>query len=232
MSRESEPRHEEPGEGAAGGLASRSFLGLLTAQFLGAVNDNMFRWLVVPIGKEMVSEEQASLALAVGLICFVLPYLLLAATAGYLADRFSKRTVIVGCKVAELVMLIMGVGAILSGSLWLMFGVVFLLGAQSALFGPSKFGSIPEIVRSDRISAANGLIGMTTVVAIVAGSGGGACLYELTAPAGRPSSRRAARATRGGPTSSRAPTARCFSAWTASTPRRPPTSATRWQWAT
>jgi len=185
LSRESEPRREKPGEGAAGGLASRSFLGLLVAQFLGAVNDNMFRWLVVPIGKEMVSEEQASLALAVGLICFVLPYLLLAATAGYLADRFSKRTVIVGCKVAELVMLILGVGAILSGSLWLMFGVVFLLGAQSALFGPSKFGSIPEIVRSDRISAANGLIGMTTVVAIVAGSVGGACLYELTAPAGR-----------------------------------------------
>jgi len=158
---------------------------LLVTQFLGAVNDNMFRWLVVPIGKEMVPEEHASLALSAGLACFVLPYLLLAATAGYLADRFSKRTVIVGCKVAELAIMVLGVAAILTGNLYIMFAVVALLGSQSALFGPSKFGSIPEIVRSDRISAANGLIGMTTVMAIVLGSVGGACLYELTAPGGR-----------------------------------------------
>jgi acyl-[acyl-carrier-protein]-phospholipid O-acyltransferase/long-chain-fatty-acid--[acyl-carrier-protein] ligase len=182
---ETEPTPATADHGGPGGLSSRSFLGLLIAQFLGAVNDNMFRWLVVPIGKQMIPEGQASLALAVGLVCLVLPFLLLAATAGYLADRFSKRTVIVSCKLAELVILVLGVAAVLSGSLWMMFGVVFLLGSQSALFGPSKFGSIPEIVRTDRISAANGLIGMTTVVAIVIGSIGGACLYELTAPMGR-----------------------------------------------
>jgi len=185
LSPETQPTPEMPEHGGAGGLTSRSFLGLLVAQFFGAVNDNMFRWLVVPIGKQMIPEEHASLALSVVVICLELPFLLLAAVAGYLADRFSKRTVIVGCKVAELVILILGVATILSGNLWLMFGVVFLLGSQSALFGPSKFGSIPEIVRPDRISAANGLIGMTTVVAIVIGSIGGACLYELTAPLGR-----------------------------------------------
>ncbi len=186
MSTETSQRNDSPDEdGVRGGLTSRSFLGLLLAQFLGAVNDNMFRWLVVPIGKQMIAREHAPLALAGGLICFVLPYLLLAATAGYLADRLSKRTVIVGCKLAELCFLILGLGAILSGSLWFMFGVVFLLGGQAALFGPSKFGSIPEIVRRDRISAANGLVGMTTVMAIVIGSIGGACLYELTAPVGR-----------------------------------------------
>lgn len=172
-------------EETGGGLRSRSFLGLLVTQFLGAVNDNMFRWLVVPIGKEMVSEEYAAVALSAGLACFVLPYLLLAAVAGYLADRFSKRTVIVGCKVAELVIMLIGVAAILLGNLYLMFAVVALMGSQSALFGPSKFGSIPEIVRSEYISKANGLIGMTTVLAIVLGSVGGAFLYELTAPAGQ-----------------------------------------------
>ncbi|OHB66293.1 MAG: hypothetical protein A2V70_12470 [Planctomycetes bacterium RBG_13_63_9] len=169
-----------------GGLRSRSFTGLLVTQFLGAVNDNMFRWLVVPLGKDIVGQEHAAVALSVGLACFVVPYLMLAAPAGYLADRFSKRTVIVGCKVGELVIAILGVASLFVGSLapglalYLMFAVIALMGAQSALFGPSKFGSIPEMVRSDRISAANGLIGMTTVVAIVAGTIAGNCLYGLT----------------------------------------------------
>jgi acyl-[acyl-carrier-protein]-phospholipid O-acyltransferase/long-chain-fatty-acid--[acyl-carrier-protein] ligase len=185
LSDEKHPPSDIPNYGVRGGLRSRSFLGLLVTQFFGAVNDNMFRWLVVPIGKEMVSEDNASMALSAGLACFVLPYLVLAAPAGYLADRFSKRTVIVGCKVAELVIMIAGIAAILAGNLYLMFAVVALMGSQSALFGPSKFGSIPEIVRPDRISAANGLIGMTTVLAIVLGSIGGAFLYELTAPIGQ-----------------------------------------------
>ena len=77
-----------------GGLASRSFLGLLATQFLVVLNDNMFRWLVVPIGKELLGPEHADRALSLGLACFVLPYIFLAAPAGYLADRFSKRTVI------------------------------------------------------------------------------------------------------------------------------------------
>ena len=177
-----QPKHHSGGD-TRGGLRSRSFFGLLSTQFLGAVNDNMFRWLVVPIGKDLVGEEHAAMALSVGLACFVLPYLFLAAPAGYLADRFSKRNVIVGCKVAELVIMVLGVGAIMTGNLYVMFAVVALMGSQSAIFGPSKFGSIPEIVRSDRISAANGMIGMTTVLAIVVGTIGGAMLYVVTSPA-------------------------------------------------
>lgn len=177
-----------------GGLGSRSFLGLLATQFLGAVNDNMFRWLVVPIGKEIVAElygpKHVPVALSAGLACFVVPYILLAAPAGHLADRYSKRTVIVACKVAELVIMLLGVAAILTGgfsstlALCLMFAVVALMGSQSALFSPSKFGSIPEIVRSERISAANGLVGMTTVLAIVVGTVAGNLLYVLTKPLG------------------------------------------------
>lgn len=171
-----------------GGLMSRSFLGLLATQFLGAVNDNMFRWLVVPIGKRIVETtvgpEHVTVALSAGLACFVLPYLFLAAPAGYLADRFSKRTVIIGCKVAEIVIMVLGIGVILSGNLYLMFAVVALMGSQSALFAPSKFGSIPEIVREDRISAANGWVGMTTVLAIVLGTIGGSLLYTVTTQIG------------------------------------------------
>ncbi|MGE0608183.1 MAG: acyl-[ACP]--phospholipid O-acyltransferase [Pirellulales bacterium] len=167
-------------------LMSGSFLGLLVTQLLGALNDNVFRWLVVPIAKQMfipmVGDETRaeSLALSVGLACLVAPYLLLAAPAGYLADRYSKRAVIVNCKIAEILLMLLGVGAIYLGNIYLLFTVVFLMGSQSALFGPSKLGCIPEMVRPDRISAANGLVGLTTVIAVVVGAVVGGYLYELT----------------------------------------------------
>ena len=56
-----------------GGLATRSFLGLLVTQFLVALNDNMFRWLIVPIGKDILGAEHADRALSMGLVCLVLP---------------------------------------------------------------------------------------------------------------------------------------------------------------
>lgn len=168
-----------------GGLRSRSFLGLLVTQFLGETNNNIFRWLIIPIAKWNVGPENEDAALTAGAVCVVLPYVLLAAPAGYAADRFSKRSVIVGCKLAEFLLMLLGIATILIGNLYLMFAVLLLMGCQAAVFAPSKYGSIPEIVRTDRISAANGLIGLTTVMAIVTGTVTGSCLYDLTEPDGQ-----------------------------------------------
>ena len=161
------------------GLWTRSFLALLVTQFLVTLNDNMFRWLVIPIGKQLMGEDNARTA---GSISFLLPFVLLAAPAGYLADRFSKRNVIVGCKVAEIVIVALGVLAILSGSVIWMLVVLTLLASQAALFSPAKMGSIPEIVRADQISAANGWIGLTSMVGIILGSVAGGYLFSLTTP--------------------------------------------------
>ena len=171
-----------PEDDPRGGLLSRSFLGLLVTQFLVALNDNMFRWLIVPIGKDLVGQD---LALSLGAACFLLPFVVLAAPAGFLADRFSKRRVMIGCKVAEIVIMTLGVLVIVSGNMPLMFFVLFLMGAQSAIFSPSKYGSIPELVRPDRISAANGVIGMTTMFAVILGTVAGGYLYEATTPSKR-----------------------------------------------
>ncbi len=173
------PESERP-EATRGNLFSASFLGLLVTQLLGAANDNVLRWLVIGIGKDFVDSGNISMVLMAGTACFVLPYLFLAAPAGYLADRFSKRTVIVGCKFAEVVIMVLAVGAILAESLTLLLIVVALMGAQSALFGPSKLGSIPEMLKSKHISAANGLIGLTTVIATVVGMGVGSWLADAT----------------------------------------------------
>ncbi len=160
-----------------GGLLSRSFLALLVTQFLVAWNDSMFRWLIVPIGKDLIGTDRA---LALGGALFLLPFVLFTAVAGYLADRYSKRGVMVGCKVAEFVVMAGGIVAILSGNVVWMLVVLFAMGTQSAIFSPSKFGSIPEIVRHDRISAANGWIGMSTMAAVILGTVAGGYLYDWT----------------------------------------------------
>ena len=143
----------------------------------------MFRWLVVPIGTELLGSEE--LAASLGAACFILPFLVFAAPAGYLADRFSKRNVIVCCKVAEILVLSLGVTAIVLGNVYLMFVVLFLLGGQASLLITSKLGAIPELVRSEKIASANGLINMVSMAAIIIGTIAGGVLYDRTGPVGR-----------------------------------------------
>ena len=166
-----------------GGLRSGSFLGLLATQFLGALNDNQFRWLVILIGSRKIGEAQAT---SLGVACFTLPYLLFATHAGFLADRFNKRRVIVGCKLAEIALMAVAVAGILVGNVYALLVVVFLMGAQSALFGPAKFGSIPEMLRPEKISSGNGVMALVTVVASALGTFVGFVLYrsELAARPG------------------------------------------------
>jgi acyl-[acyl-carrier-protein]-phospholipid O-acyltransferase/long-chain-fatty-acid--[acyl-carrier-protein] ligase len=160
------------------GLTSASFVGLLITQFLGCTNDNIVRWLVIGIGKTLVEPHQHSQILVAGSVCFILPYLLLAAPAGFLADRFSKRHVIVWCKVAEIVLMMLTVLAVQFGSKFGLFALIFLMNGQSALFGPAKFGSVPELLKTSAISSANGLLNLVTVLAAVVGTGVGNWLSD------------------------------------------------------
>lgn len=160
-------------------LSSLSFIGLVLTQFFGAANDNIFRWFVIGIGKERYPEDVGAILMA-GTACMVAPYLIFAPHAAYFADRFSKRSVIVSCKVAEVVIMIIGLGLALTGQLEWMLSVVFMLGAQSAMYGPAKLGAIPEILKTKHISSANGIIGLATVVATALGTIVGNLLSDYT----------------------------------------------------
>ena len=169
------------------GLKSRSFIALMMTQFLGAWNDNMFRWLLVPVAKEIINpggnqanDQGTALVLSIGLALLVLPYVLFMAPAGYLSDRYSKRSVMVACKAAEIFIMALGIWSIYLGNLYFLFAVMFLMGTQSAVFSPAKYGSLPEILKSEKISAGNGLIGLTTILAVVCGTASGLYLYGLT----------------------------------------------------
>ena len=76
------------------GVFTRSMIGLVLTQLLGAFNDNLFRWFAIKVAQTTM---EPSLALTVGIAAFTLPYLLFAVPAGFLADRFSKRNVIIAC---------------------------------------------------------------------------------------------------------------------------------------
>lgn len=160
-------------------LWSSSFLGLVLTQFLGAFNDNMIRWLAVPIAQKEIGDERA---IAVGAVCLTFPFLLLTPMAGWLADRFPKRKVIVACKFAEIVLMVLATFAILHGNAVWLFALVSLMGAQSALFGPSKFGSIPEMLPTEYLSKGNGIMGMVSIVAVGLGTIAGFVLYDATRP--------------------------------------------------
>jgi acyl-[acyl-carrier-protein]-phospholipid O-acyltransferase/long-chain-fatty-acid--[acyl-carrier-protein] ligase len=159
---------------------SVSFWGLLLTQFLTTTNDNIFRWLVIGIGKDYVDSANAAYILMAGTNCFILPYILLAAPSGYLADRFSKRRVICVLKFTEVLIMLLAWWAIGFGNLYVLFGVVTLMGVQAALFAPARLGAIPEILRSDQISMGNGLYAMMTMAATLAGTGLGNVLADVT----------------------------------------------------
>jgi 1-acyl-sn-glycerol-3-phosphate acyltransferase len=160
------------------GLKSPSFQGLLWTNWLTAINDNAFRWFVIGAGKTYFDPGEEGTVLMLATISFVIPYILLASPAGWLADRFAKRDVIVGCKVLEVVVMVIGIASLIVGSITLLMVSVFLMGAQSALFAPAKIGTIPELLDESEISTGNGIFNLATLSAVIIGMGIGGYLAD------------------------------------------------------
>lgn len=148
----------------------RSFHWFNATQFLGALNDNFFKLLVTFAVIRALGEQASELAAGAGGILFALPFLLFTPAAGVLADRFSKRTILVLAKAAEVVIMLSGAIALARGHPTALFAVLFLMSTQSALFGPAKYGIIPEIADRHRLSRANSQIVMATYLAIIIGT--------------------------------------------------------------
>jgi acyl-[acyl-carrier-protein]-phospholipid O-acyltransferase/long-chain-fatty-acid--[acyl-carrier-protein] ligase len=154
-------------------LRDRSFWGLAVTQFLGAFNDNVFKQLVLLLALPAAAGLQASEDLQ-GWATFVfsLPFVLFSGFAGYLSDKWSKTPIIVASKIAEIVIMFLGVLAFWFYDSWGMAGtwtVLFLMAVQSTFFGPGKYGLLPELFRSSDLPRANGLILMSTFLAIIFG---------------------------------------------------------------
>lgn len=154
-------------------LASRRFGPFFAVQFLGALNDNLFRnalatLLVFGIGLEAGWDVSGLVNLAA--LLFILPFFLFSALFGQLADRYEKAGLVRWVKLFEVaIALFAGLGLYL-GSLWLLMAVVFLLGFQSTLFGPIKYSILPQLLSARDLTAGNGLVAAGTYVAILGGT--------------------------------------------------------------
>jgi len=157
-------------------LFNRGFVSLLFAQFYGAANDNVLKQvLTFMVATGIWSHGLAAGGLpeggqAVPALCLTLPFILLSGFAGQVADRFSKRTVMVWVKIAELPIALFAMLGFVLQNLWVTLGAMLLLAVQSSFFGPAKYGVLPEIVGPDELARANGTLNMFTNLAVIAGA--------------------------------------------------------------
>ncbi len=157
-----------------------SFRWLNATQFLGALNDNVFKLLMIFFLVGPHDPEQAGKVSAIALAVFVVPFLLFTAFAGNLADRFSKRNIIVAAKSVEVLAMVVGCAAFMYGSAVAVYSVLFIMATQSAFFGPSKYGIVPELVRPEQLSRANSFLEGLTYLSIVIGTAAAPLLAQIT----------------------------------------------------
>jgi MFS family permease len=172
--------------GSTGSLTSRTFLGLLVAQFFAAFNDQAIHVSAMYFAMNTQTlTERAAITLMP--ILFYAPWALFCTVAGYFADRFSKRDSLVVWKVAEV-----GITGLALLGFWLgshdywigprlVLATVFLMGTHSAFFVPAKYGVMPEILSADQLSRGNGILESLSFLAVILGavSGGVLSYYYL-----------------------------------------------------
>jgi acyl-[acyl-carrier-protein]-phospholipid O-acyltransferase / long-chain-fatty-acid--[acyl-carrier-protein] ligase len=151
----------------------------LWTQFLGAFNDNLFKIVVSMLAVHAVTADRAGGELSIVSAIFLLPFLLFSGYAGQLADVYSKRTVLVISKSLEIVAAGLGLMAFTLGHLQITYAVLFLIALQATFFSPAKYGILPEILPDRDLSRANGLLEMSTFVAIVLGTAIGGHLFDV-----------------------------------------------------
>ncbi len=153
-------------------LGQRRFAPFFVTQFLGALNDNIFRnGLVILItfqGVLVAGMNHSELANVAGAL-FILPFFLFSATAGQLADKYEKSMLMRRIKLLEITLMIIAAIAFTSGSYVALLLVLFLMGCQSTLFGPVKYAYLPQQLDTDELIGGNALVEAGTYIAIILG---------------------------------------------------------------
>jgi acyl-[acyl-carrier-protein]-phospholipid O-acyltransferase/long-chain-fatty-acid--[acyl-carrier-protein] ligase len=147
------------------------FWSLIVTQFQGAFSDNALKQLVIFIvmGAGMPAETRDKLVPAVGAL-FALPFILFSMLGGFWADRRSKRTITIGVKCFEIAVMTLALIGLSLRNLPLELTSVFLMGVHSAIFGPSKYGLLPEVLPEKKLSWGNGILELGTFLAIILGT--------------------------------------------------------------
>ena len=159
-------------------LRTRRMGPLVLSQACGAFNDNLVKNAMVILALFNVGSEGPGFAALAGAL-FIAPYVVLSATAGQLADRFSKSRLIVIMKAAECLLMAVAAYGFIDGNMSILLGVLCGLGIQSAMFGPMKYGILPEALAENELVDGNGLVEAATFASILAGTVVGGALVLL-----------------------------------------------------
>jgi len=152
-------------------LKQRKFAPLFWVQFCGAFNDNLFKnALVLLIALRAASESEAGFFINMASGLFILPFIIFAAIAGQLADKFEKSMLIRYTKLFEIGIMALGGVALFTEQFGMLLGVLFLMGMHSSIFGPLKYSILPQHLSEDELIAGNGLVEMGTFLAILLGT--------------------------------------------------------------
>jgi acyl-[acyl-carrier-protein]-phospholipid O-acyltransferase / long-chain-fatty-acid--[acyl-carrier-protein] ligase len=155
------------------------FWSLIVTQFQGAFSDNALKTLVTFVGLSMVTSHREREAIVPLLgILFSIPFILFSMAGGYLADRYSKRTITIGVKMFEMCLMLFVLAGFLLNNLPMAMAGVFFMGVHSAFFGPSKYGLLPELLPENRLSWGNGILELGTFLAIISGGAIGGVLFK------------------------------------------------------
>lgn len=157
----------------------RGFWALIATQFQGAYSDNILRNLLLAmiVGMGLPEGARDSFVSMVTFL-FSMPFVLFSMTGGWLADRFSKQRVTQWTKVMEIGAMTVATTGLAMHSRNLTLVALGLVATQAALFGPSKYGLLPELLPAKRLSWGNGVIELGTFLAIIVGTVTGAAMAE------------------------------------------------------
>ncbi|MDJ0919328.1 MAG: MFS transporter [Woeseiaceae bacterium] len=153
-------------------LGQRRFLPYFATQFLGALNDNIFRnGLIILVAFQgiVLLEMQPAQLTNVAAALFILPYFVFSATAGQLADKYEKSLLFRRIKLFEIVLMLIATAALVTESYILLLLVLFMMGFQSTLFGPVKFAYLPQNLSNRELVGGNALVEAGTYIAIIIG---------------------------------------------------------------
>ncbi|MDR3164942.1 MAG: MFS transporter [Synergistaceae bacterium] len=152
---------------------SRKFLPLFMTMFLGAFNDNFFKSAMVILITYRLADKSgvdARIAVTAAAGVFILPFVLFSAIAGQMADKYERSLLVRHVKILEIAVMSGAVAGFYTGSVWILMAILFLMGAQSALFGPLKYSILPQHLDTSELIGANALIEMGTFLAILLGT--------------------------------------------------------------
>jgi acyl-[acyl-carrier-protein]-phospholipid O-acyltransferase / long-chain-fatty-acid--[acyl-carrier-protein] ligase len=157
----------------------RGFWALIATQFQGAFSDNILRNLLlsIVIGMNMAQTQRETFVSVVTFL-FSVPFLILSMPGGWLADHFSKRQITIWTKVMEFGSMLLATAGLATHTLALSLVALTLVASQAALFGPSKYGLLPELLPEKSLSWGNGVIELYTFLAIILGTVAGAWMGE------------------------------------------------------